>query len=291
MNPYGSLSTERSGAQTRRKQSGFTLIELLVVIAIIAILAAILFPVFQKVRENARRASCQSNLKQMALAIVQYGQDNDELYPVTSGVNFNCSGWASNGVYPYVKSSGVYKCPDDPTAPNVNGAPISYAMNFNLINQGGKTASSLNHQNAPASTVMLCEVQGQNFTPGNTNYDLSPSATMDPGFWGGQLPASSGQYATGSSPGKPLTTISAGTVHTSGANYLACDGHVKWLRPERLSGGIDNTTGSGAAESATINGFTMGNAAGTACMDNLPADFGNTGCPNPNTATMTFSNI
>ena len=234
---------------------GFTLIELLVVITILAILAAILFPVFQKVRENAQWASCQSNLKQIGLAIIEYTQDSDELYPVTSGLNSNCSGWAAAGVYTYVKSTDVFKCPDDPTAPNAEGFPISYAMNFNLLNQGGRTASSLAHQAAPASTVLVCEVQGQNFNPAyGSAGDISPITTMDPGFWGGKIPSSSGQYATGSSPGKPLTTIPLGTVHTNGANYLACDGHVKWLLPSRNSGGG-----------------------------------GKPGCPNSNTAVLTFS--
>ncbi len=140
--------------QPKLRRSGFTLIELLVVIAIIAILAAILFPVFQKVRENARRTACLSNEKQLGLAFTQYTQDSDELYPVTSGLNFNCSGWAAAGVYTYVKSTAVFKCPDDPTAPDAQGLPISYAMNFNLINQGGQTATSLAHQAAPPAWIM-----------------------------------------------------------------------------------------------------------------------------------------
>jgi len=71
--------------QNRKKANGFTLIELLVVIAIIAILAAILFPVFQKVRENARRTSCLSNEKQIGLAFTQYIQDSDETMPDSRG--------------------------------------------------------------------------------------------------------------------------------------------------------------------------------------------------------------
>ena len=109
----------------KNKKNAFTLIELLVVIAIIAILAAILFPVFARAREKARATACTSNLKQLGLAFVQYSQDYDERLPVTWIGDPN--NWGSQGggwaclLYPYVKATGAFTCPDDPTTHNING--------------------------------------------------------------------------------------------------------------------------------------------------------------------------
>jgi len=127
------------GAQSRplARRKGFTLIELLVVIAIIALLAAILFPVFQTARENARRATCQSNLKQISLGITQYTQDWDsdmpegEIYcwnaisaaclssvssPVTYISNHYANPMWMGEIYPYTKNAQIYYCPDGPQA-------------------------------------------------------------------------------------------------------------------------------------------------------------------------------
>src|SRR5687768_8386582 len=97
--------------QCNYTRQGFTLIELLVVIAIIAILAAILFPVFARARENGRRASCQSNMKQLGLGFAQYTQDYDERYPCgLEPVRGIGGGWGGQ-IFPYIKSVQVYKCP------------------------------------------------------------------------------------------------------------------------------------------------------------------------------------
>ena len=108
-----------------RTKSAFTLIELLVVIAIIAILAAILFPVFARARENARRSSCMSNMKQLGLGVLQYTQDYDEKYP--SGTNGTRGrGWAGQ-IFPYVKSAQIYVCPSDTKPNNTFNPQISYS--------------------------------------------------------------------------------------------------------------------------------------------------------------------
>jgi len=136
---------------------GFTLIELLVVIAIIAILAAILFPVFAKVREKARQTSCASNLKQLALGVTQYVQDYDERFPTgwmnqsTHVVDGKIQYWPY-AIFPYVKSAGVYKCPDD----SRNHAS-SYLYNSNGINNGDGTPGSLAMIDVPSQLILVAD--------------------------------------------------------------------------------------------------------------------------------------
>jgi prepilin-type N-terminal cleavage/methylation domain-containing protein/prepilin-type processing-associated H-X9-DG protein len=271
-------------SRSKRNFRGFTLIELLVVIAIIAILAAILFPVFAKVREKARQTSCLSNEKQLGLAIVQYTEDYDEKFPGGhSGAYGSVSGWASR-VYPYVKSTGVYKCPDDSSAAQTlagNTAtfyPISYAMNSNLDPNSfyGGTLASLN---APASTVALVEAQAIYVDLSNVADDPDPTGKYGSEEVDGGDNGDGGIYdlnnhnsymvngaKTGVGMGNPARVngyFHLG-VHTNGSNFLMTDGHAKYITPAAVSPGFGNSNSSCPQDqNGSPCASTYGYAAGT----------------------------
>jgi prepilin-type N-terminal cleavage/methylation domain-containing protein/prepilin-type processing-associated H-X9-DG protein len=215
---------------------GFTLIELLVVIAIIAILAAILFPVFARARENARRASCQSNLKQIGLGIMQYTQDYDEkMVPQGNNVGTTYPGWHYL-VQPYIKSAQVFNCP---SSTNDNVSYRDGSTNDNVPNDykcnasGGASQEVFVYENgislasveSPAQVICVVESAPQ---PSNGNWQLE----LD------------NSDATASS-------LYAGHLGTS--NFLFMDGHVKALRPFAT---IDASAGG----SSSVNMWTRDNS-------------------------------
>jgi len=248
-----------------RKKSGFTLIELLVVIAIIAILAAILFPVFAKVREKARQTSCLSNEKQIGLSFAQYYQDYDEKWPIgvttATATPVSGFGWAGT-VSQYIKATGLLKCPDDNTsivAGTPTEYPVSYGYNSNIAGQSDAAFT------APSSTVAMFEVQGatsnvtSGYTLANTTGDGATAVgAASPTFTNSSF-ADNGLNVTGQTAVIFATSQMGGTatpanvggfgnangLHTGGSNFLLADGHAKWFRGAAVSPGFTNTSATG----------------------------------------------
>ena len=221
---YNARRTSTFGAAKR----GFTLIELLVVIAIIAILAAILFPVFARARENARRASCQSNLKQIGLGILQYTQDYDESFPLavtgsTSTTSTPPVGWADS-IQPYIKSTQLYQCPSEPTGPDPDPMSTGYSDYFYnvVLSRPGNVSGpnnvsvSLSAVNNPTVTVM----NGDGYAGSATfrSDGIASSTTNNTAAPGGQ---------------NQIGLVASGAVavrHLDGCTVSFVDGHVKWYK-------------------------------------------------------------
>ena len=192
------------------RRQGFTLIELLVVIAIIAILAAILFPVFARAREKARQASCQSNLKQIALALLMYVQDYDETLPSHCyGAADTC--WARK-ISPYVKNDQLAVCPSWRAA-------LSYG--YNMYSLDGRALGTLKY---PATLILVCDSRKK---------QASDGALVGVGFIN-QTPAGGACGWSGCNSADMCTS----EIHNEGLNIGFADGHVKWLRKQALDGGF-----------------------------------------------------
>ncbi len=224
---------------------GFTLLELLIVIAIIALLAAILFPAFAPARENARRAACQSNLKQLGLGFAQYTQDYDERLPgyVVSHTDGSQS-W-KRVLFPYVKSTQVYSCPsnkfgqspsgDSPPYVTIpTGQPVfdvSYLANASVPGAGGTTpmrsadlAVNIAAITNSSSTILLTE-----------------------GTWGGC--DISFNYSPFVFADQVVTQHSEFRGHNGRVNFLFADGHVKSLKPTATASPVNMWTIDGAGAS------------------------------------------
>ncbi len=208
---------------------GFTLIELLVVIAIIAILAAILFPVFARAREKARQTSCLSNVKELTLGILMYAQDYDERMPpryyryvstTPGGPN-----WCDHLVQPYIKNTQVTRCPS--TEEKSYGYAQDYLNWCKLASIG-----------SPAETVVLCDVKRSFNSSGGQSFDLS---VRKPSIFGSPPTKPATDEDEWPITGDPTYAPRARGVHNGGCNVGFCDGHAKWLTTDAFFYGQNPT--------------------------------------------------
>jgi len=225
-----------------QKKSAFTLIELLVVIVIISILAAILFPVFARARENARRSSCMSNLKQMGLAMVMYAQDYDDHLTALNlsntgvilpdGSTHSTELWF-HMLYPYMKNIQIMNCPSESSVVWTSGSytgGIPYGYNYTAptwvcssncgVNMGtaGVSGASLAAIDDTSGTIMI--------TDSKWYYSLMPSAART------EANADGSECISGSPSSKCTAARHLDTVNT-----LFVDGHVKSMKWQTIMGG------------------------------------------------------
>lgn len=201
-----------------RRESGFTLIELLVVIAIIAILAAILFPVFAQAREKGRQTVCVSNNRQIGLGMAMYIQDHDHHYPAQPGDGqavraIGGAGWNYyDALAPYLRNVDIWLCPSDQPNPNtgwqVQPPSMGYHMNGNVI-----VPSGLSEAAAAAPTILMLQREsGAGFVYRHAWLRPYPGACDDTVGW---LPVAGNRAFP----------------HRDGFNLLLADTHVKWYMP------------------------------------------------------------
>lgn len=231
-------------------KKGFTLIELLVVIAIIAILASILFPVFARARENARRASCQSNLKQIGLGIMQYTQDYDEKYPLViqaaagTATPNHPRGWA-DAIQPYLKSTQLFQCPSETGSPDIatTGAfigqvdPNAYQYTDYWFNE------ILTEKSQAAVVAVSLTVMNGDGTGGTSSSNTGVGAHR---YDGCNVNSSTNCAAYNGTTDAYITGLSGGAHgrHLDGMNFAFADGHVKWYKGDKVAG---STTINGSA--------------------------------------------
>ena len=211
-----------STTQRKRNLIAFTLIELLVVIAIIALLAAILFPVFGRAREQGRKSSCASNLKQLGLATAMYTQDNDEYLPIysTSGPTV----FWSTRIEPYVKNRMTWFCPSyERSVVNPSDNASTYGANYAIM---GKHLA-----NFTRSTQVLLYADTEGAYTGSASKNAGCNSFTE-GFLRVYDPVE--QALPPSSACKTYLQTTAGTSprHLGGSNATFVDGHVKWLKQD-----------------------------------------------------------